>query len=74
MIIFQLGQDIILFEEAPDLEEAYEFLNDDEESIKWDWMILEWMEEYPQYNEVKGDVEFKEVPVVFYFEDGKLLH
>ena len=74
MIIFQLGQNIILFEEAPDLKEAYEFLNEDEESLKWDQMISEWMEEYPQLSEIKGDIEFKEVPVVFYFENGKLLH
>jgi L-rhamnose mutarotase len=74
MIIYQLGQEIIIFEEAPDLKEAYEFLNDDEESAKWDRMISEWMEEYPQFNRIKGDIEFKEVPVIFYFEDGKLLH
>ena len=49
-------------------------LSDDEESIKWDRMISEWMEEYPQFKRVKGDIEFKEVPVVFYFEDGKLHH
>jgi L-rhamnose mutarotase len=74
MIIFQLDQDIILFEEALDLKKAYDYLNTDEESVKWDNLISGWMEEYPQFNEIKGDIEFKEVPVVFYFEKGKLLH
>ncbi len=74
MIIFQLGQDLILFEEATDLKKAYAFLNHDEESVKWDNMIAEWMEKFPQYNGIKGDVEFKEVPVVFFYEKGELLH
>ena len=74
LIIFQIGQDLILFEEASDLKEAYEYLNADEESIKWDVLIAKWMEEYPQFSEIKGDIEFNDVPVVFYFQDGKLLH
>jgi len=74
MIIFQIGQDIILFEEAESLQKAYQFLAKDEASIKWDSMIGEWMERYPQFDEIKGDIEFEEVPVVFYFENGELRH
>ena len=73
MIIFRLGQDIILFEEAESLQDAYRFLAKDGASVKWDNMIVEWMEKYPLFNEIKGDIEFEEVPVVFYFEKGKLL-
>jgi hypothetical protein len=32
------------------------------------------MESYPQFNEIKGDIEFKELPVVFYYENGSLQH
>jgi L-rhamnose mutarotase len=74
MIIFQLGTDIILFEEAVNLQSAYTYLSNDAESVRWDTMISEWMEEYPQFNEIKGDIEFTEIPVVFYFDRGKLLH
>lgn len=74
MIIFQLGQDIILFEEADNLRKAYQYLASDKASVKWDRMISGWMEEYPKFNEIKGDIEFKEVPIIFYFKDGKLLH
>ncbi|HEC62313.1 MAG TPA: L-rhamnose mutarotase [bacterium] len=74
MIIFQLGQDIILFEEAESFPEAYRYLARDEASVKWDEMIVEWMERYPQFDEIKGDIVFEEVPVVFYFENGELRH
>lgn len=74
MIIFQLDNDIILFEEADSLKNAYKYLNTDDASNKWDKMISEWMEIYPEFNEVKQDIEFAEVPVVFYYENGKLLH
>ena len=74
MIIFQHGRDIILFEEARDLNKAYDYLGNDTESVKWDKMIAEWMDEFPQYNEIKGDIEFHEIPVVFYFQDGEMLH
>jgi len=74
MIIFQLDNNIILFEEADSLENAYKYLNTDDESKKWDQMVSEWMEIYPEFNEVKQDIEFEEVPVVFYYENGKLLH
>ncbi len=74
MIIFQLDNSIILFEEADSLENAYKYLNSDDASNKWDKMISEWMEIYPEFNEVKQDIEFVEVPVVFYYENGKLLH
>ncbi|MBC8387974.1 MAG: L-rhamnose mutarotase [Actinobacteria bacterium] len=74
MLIFQLGQDIILFEEAKNLKKSYKYLDSDKESIKWDKMISKWMEEYPKFNEIKGDIEFREVPVVFYYHNGKLLH
>ena len=74
MIIFRLGQDIILFEEAQDLRKSYEIQNADEETGKWDAMISQWMEEYPHFDEIKGDLEYKEVPIVFYLDNGKLLH
>jgi len=74
MIIFQEGQDIILFEEANDLKKAYKYYSKDETSQKWDKMILEWMEKYPGYNEIKGDIDFEEVPVIFYYDRGRLLH
>ncbi len=32
-------------------------------------MIGEWMERYPQFDTIKGDIDFEEVPVVFYFEN-----
>jgi len=74
MIIFQQGRDIILFEQAQDLNKSYQYLNNDPESVRWDKMISQWMDQYPQFNEIKKDIEFKEVPVVFYFDNGRLLH
>lgn len=74
MIIFRNGQDIILFETAQNLEKAYNYLSNDAESVRWDKMISSWMEDYPQFNPVKGSVEFKEIPVVFYYDNGMLLH
>ena len=46
----------------------------DTESVRWDKMISDWMEKYPQYNSIMGDIEFEEVPVVFYYENGILLN
>ena len=74
MIIFQNGQDLILFEEADSLKDAYRYLDKDPESARWDKMISEWVEIYPKFNEIKNDIEFIEIPVVFYYENGKLLH
>jgi L-rhamnose mutarotase len=74
MLIFQFGQDIILFEEACDLREAYKYYDGDDSSKKWDKMIADWMEIYPFYDEIKGDIVFEEVPVIFYYEKGKLFH
>ena len=75
MIIFQHGQDIILFEEAESLKDTYAFLNDDEDSVKWEAMISDWMEEYyPEWNEIKKDIEYQEIPVVFYLENGEMKH
>jgi len=74
MIIYQINNELILFEEAEDLGDSYKYLEGNKESIKWEKMISEWMEEYPIFNEIKGDIEFKEIPVIFYFENGKLLH
>ena len=36
-------------------------------------MIAELMEQAPQFDEIKGDLEFREVPIVFHLEDGKLM-
>jgi L-rhamnose mutarotase len=74
MLIFQFGQDIILFEEAGDLKKAYNYYDSDDASQKWDQMIARWMETYPYYDEMKGDIVFEEIPVIFYYEKGKLLH
>ena len=75
MIIFQYGQDIILFEESENLQNAYAVLDKDNESAAWDTMVAEWMEEYyPAWNEIKKDIEFREIPVVFYLEDGVMKH
>ena len=30
------------------------------------------MEQAPHFDEIKGDLEFREVPIVFHLEDGKL--
>lgn len=74
MIIFQLGQDIILFEEAGNLQKTYEYSYQSPVTKKWEDIVSDWMEKYPEYNIDKGDIEFTEVPIVFYYEDGKLLH
>lgn len=74
MLIFLHGQDALLFEEADDLKAAYQCGEQDPESTRWDRMIAEMMEIYPRFNELKGDIEFVEIPVVFYYENGKLLH
>ena len=74
MIILQMDNNIILFEEVDNLKKAYEYLDNDEASKKWDGMISEWMEIYPTFNEIKQDIEFIEIPTVFYYENGKLLH
>jgi L-rhamnose mutarotase len=74
MIILQNGQDIIIFEEAKSFKDTYSYLDKDTESARWDKMISEWMEIYPRFNEIKNDIEFIEIPVVFYYENGKLLH
>ena len=74
MIIFLLGQEVILFEEAEDLKAAYQSFDNDAETVKWDKLMDSWMENYPKFNEIKGDVEVTEIRVVFYYENGKLLH
>lgn len=74
MIILQFGQDIILFEESQNLKNAYNYYETALQSQRWDEMISGWMEIYPAFNKIKGDIEFDEVPVVFYYQDGKLLH
>jgi L-rhamnose mutarotase len=74
MIILLHGQEVILFEEAEDLKDAYKSFENNPDTVKWDRMMTEWMESYPQFNEIKGDIEFKELPVVFYYENGSLQH
>ncbi|GEM_PF-4649696 len=74
MIIFLFGRDLILFEEADDFKKAYSYYESDNESARWDRMISDWMEIYPQFDIIKGDIVFEEIPVVFYFDNGKLLH
>ena len=74
MIIFQIGQDVILFEEAEELNKAYSFLSSHEESAKWDEMIFDWMEQYPEWDDIREHLVCREVPVVFYFENGIMKH
>ncbi len=74
MIILQHCQDIILFEEVDNLQKTYEYSNNNPVSKKWENMDKDWMEKCPECIEDKGDIEFIEIPVVFYYEDGKLLH
>jgi L-rhamnose mutarotase len=74
MVILLHGRDAILFEEAENLKTAYQCCEADPESARWDRMIAEMMEIYPRFNQLKGDIEFVEIPVVFYFEKGKLRH
>ena len=74
MIILLHGQDVILFEEAEDLKAAYKSFENDPDSVKWDKMMTEWMESYPRFNEIMGDIEFTELPVIFYYENGTLRH
>ena len=74
MIILLHGQEVILFEEAEDLKAAYKSFENDPETVKWDKLMREWMESYPQFNEIKGDIEFTELPVIFYYENGTLRH
>ena len=75
MIILQDQQDLILFEEAEDLEESYRIQNSDTVTQKWDAIMSDWMENYPTMEGVDvGDIEFEEVDIVYYFENGKLKH
>ena len=74
MIILLHGQDVILFEEAHDLPEAYQVQNADQPTQRWEAMISGLLEEAPHFDEIKGDLEFREVPIVFHLEDGNLLH
>ena len=74
MLILLHGQEVILFEEAHDLQAAYQVQNADQPTQRWESMIAGWMEEAPHFDEIRGDLEFREVPIVFHFEAGKLLH
>ena len=73
-IIVRNGTDLILFEEAEDLRAAYSSHNTSAATARWDALMDRWIENYPKFNAVKGDVEVTELPVVFYYENGKLLH
>ena len=48
--------------------------NSSPETSRWDALMDSWIENYPKFNAVKGDVDITELPVVFYYENGKLLH
>jgi len=75
MIIFQDDQNLILFEEAENLDESYAIQNADEITQKWDVLIGDWMERYPVFNGIEAsDIDFEEIDIVFYFEKGKLKH
>jgi L-rhamnose mutarotase len=74
MIIFQRDQEVILFEEAENLDQTYSFLSSHKESAEWDKMIFEWMEQFPEWDNIRKCLDFQEVPVVFYFENGTMKH
>jgi L-rhamnose mutarotase len=74
MIILQQGQQVILFEEAEDLKKAYHYLETNETSRRWEEMMAAWMDQAPRFDELKGDIEFEEIPIIFYFETGELKH
>jgi len=73
MIILLHGQDVILYEEAHDLQHAYQVQSADRPTQRWEAMISELMEQVPQFDEIRGDLEFREVPIVFHLEEGRLL-
>ena len=54
IIIIQLGQDVILFEEAENLDGAYRYLAQDAASVEWEKLIGSWMELHPQTSKGTG--------------------
>ena len=74
LIIVRNGTDLILFEEAENLKAAYTPQNLSADTSRWDTLMDSWIENYPKFNAVKGDVDITELPVVFYYENGKMLH
>ena len=54
MIILLHGQDVILYEEAHDLQHAYQVQNADPPTQRWEAMIAELMEQAPHFDEIKG--------------------
>ena len=74
MIIFLLGDEIVLFERAKNLKEMSRFLASDPESIRWQKVMNEMFEGSFEFDSDKGDFEVDEVPVVFYLKEKTLLH
>jgi L-rhamnose mutarotase len=74
MVIIQAGQDVILFEEAEDLDESYRYLASHGASVEWEKMIGSWMEEDPRAGPEAGQPVLHTLPVVFYLEDGRMRH
>ena len=75
IIVFQVEKDLLIFEEAEDsIDTAYKIANSFKAHLKWDKMIMEWMEQFPEYSDIKDHIVSKEIPIVFYFENGKMLH
>ncbi|MCL6088240.1 MAG: L-rhamnose mutarotase [Actinobacteria bacterium] len=73
MIIFQIEQEIVIFEEAQNLKKADEVLSSDEVNKNWEKMINEWVVYYKDPN--KGvNIKFIKVPIIFYYSNGKLIH
>ena len=72
MVILQLGHEMIVFEKAEDLKKAYQLSTEDPAYQKWAKMVSELMEQHPHFE--KEYIEINEVPIVFYYKDGKLLH
>jgi L-rhamnose mutarotase len=74
MIIFQIHDQIFVFETAEDFEKMHRFLYSDEVSIQWGSKIAELAVELPHYDAEQGDMVFEKIPVIFHFEQGKYIN
>ena len=74
MIVFQQEQNLLLFEEAGDLEQSYKCLQANEESKRWEEFMYLFMEFSPDSYNDDNSLEFEKVPIVFFNEDGKSRH
>ena len=71
-VIFQCSEEIVIFEEAKDLGSSYTRLASDLRTREWDEMVESWVEDYPRFDPKLGDISAPAVPILFYFENGRL--